>query len=201
MMATPELITAPAEEPVSLAEARAHLRIDDDNTAFDTRIQVMIAAARQTAEHELGRKLIRQTWDFVLDAFPEDGESIRLPADLVKPHSIGHIKYVDTSGSLQTVNSSTYDLDRHNMPGYVFPVADAPWPSDVADSANAVSVRVLCGEWEAAANVPAAIKHWILMQVGTMYEHSKDQVVGVAVASLPNRFTDRLLDPYRSFAG
>ncbi len=39
------------------------------------------------------------------------------------------------------------------------------------------------------------------MAVGTMYEHSKDQVVGVSVTSLPNRFTDRLLDPYRSFAG
>lgn len=201
MMATPELITAPAEEPVSLAEARAHLRIDDDNTAFDARITVMIAAARQTAEHEMGRKLIRQTWDFVIDAFPFGNESIRLPADLVKPHSIGHIKYLDTSGVVQTVDPNDYDLDRHNMPGYVFPATDAAWPSDVADSANAVSVRVLCGEWDAAANVPAAIKQWILLQVGTMYEHSKDQVVGVSVASLPNRFTDRLLDPFRSFAG
>lgn len=200
-MAEPQLITAPTEEPVSLAEARAHLRIDDDNTAFDARIQVMIAAARQSAEHELGRRLIRQTWDFVIDAFPCDGESIRLPADLIKPHSIGHIKYLDTSGVVQTVDPLYYDLDRHNMPGYVFPTAGAAWPSDVADSANAVSVRVLCGEWDAAANVPAAIKHWILMAVGTMYEHSKDQVVGVSVASLPNRFTDRLLDPYRSFAG
>ena len=200
-MAAPELITAPAEEPVSLAEARAHLRIDDDNTAFDARIQVMIAAARQTAEHEMGRKLIRQTWDFVIDAFPCGSESIRLPADLVKPHSIGHIKYLDTSGVVQTVDPNDYDLDRHNMPGYVLPAADAAWPSDVADSANAVSVRVLCGEWDAAANVPAAIKQWILLQVGTMYEHGKDQVVGVSVASLPNRFTDRLLDPYRSFAG
>lgn len=200
-MAAPELITAPAEEPVSLAEARAHLRIDDDNTAFDARIQVMIAAARQTAEHEMGRKLIRQTWDFVIDAFPCGSESIRLPAYLVKPHSIGHIKYLDTSGVVQTVDPNDYDLDRHNMPGYVFPAADAAWPSDVADSANAVSVRVLCGEWDAAANVPAAIKQWILLQVGTMYEHGKDQVVGVSVASLPNRFTDRLLDPYRSFAG
>lgn len=199
-MAEPQLITAPTEEPVTLGEARAHLRIDDDNAAFDTQIEEMVAAARQSAEHEMGRKIMRQTWDFVLDAFPPGCESMRLPGDLVKAHGIVHIKYLDTSGVVQTVDPLTYDLDLHSLPGYIFPAANSDWPSDVADSANAVSVRVLCGEWEQIADVPAAIKRWIKLHIGTQWRYEAS-ISPEQATELTNRFVDRLLDPYRVFCG
>lgn len=199
-MAEPILITAPTVEPVTLAEARAHLRIDDDNTSFDTEIEEMVKAARQAAEHEMGRKVMRQTWDFVVDAFPCSLESIRLPADLVKPHSIVHIKYVDTSGVVQELDSATYDLDAYNLPGYIFPATDYDWPTGVAETANAVSVRVMCGEWENVADVPAAIKRWIKLHIGTQWRYEAS-VSPEQATELTNRFVDRLLDPYRVYVG
>lgn len=198
-MAEPILITAPAVEPISLAEARLHLRIDDDNTTDDALIELLITAAREQAEHELGRRLITQTWDMVLDAFPGNSEAIELHWDLVKPASIAQITYLDTSGVVQTMDPGDYELDPHSLPGYVFPAAGVNWPGDVADSANAVKVRVVCGFGAAGSDVPATIREWIKLQLGALYRNREAFQVGVPVAELPGRFTERLLDGHRVY--
>ena len=59
------LITAPTTEPVTLAEARLHLRLDSDFTADDDLIEVLIQSAREAAEQELGVALITQPVDQV----------------------------------------------------------------------------------------------------------------------------------------
>lgn len=198
-MAETVLTAPPQVEPISLAEARLHLRIDDDNTADDALIQVLIQAAREQAEHETGRRLITQTREITLDAFPESGESIRLHADCVKAQSIESITYLNTSGAWLTFSSANYGLDPHSLPGYIFRAAAANWPTDVADSANAVRIKVVCGYGNAASDVPQALRQWMLLQIGTMYEHRKSVHTGPA-NDLPNRFTDRLLDAYRVYA-
>ena len=198
-MAEPILITAPTVEPISLSEARLHLKIDDDNTSDDTLIQMLIKAAREQAEHETRRRLITQTWDMVLDAFPADGESIQLHSSLSGAQSITSVTYLDTSGVVQTFSSASYTLDAQTLPGYVFPDEDVAWPSDVADSANAVKVRVVVGYGDAGSDVPAPIRQWILMQLGALYRNREAFMAGVAVADLPGRFVDRLLDPFRVY--
>ena len=65
---TLKLITAPAAEPVLLADAKLHLRVD--HIADDDLITSLITAAREAAEHLTGRALITQTWERVLGAFP-----------------------------------------------------------------------------------------------------------------------------------
>lgn len=199
-MAETTLTAAPQVEPVSLAEARLHLRIDDDNTADDALIGVLIEAAREQAEHETGRRLITQTREMTLDAFPCDGEAIKLHAECVKAQSIESITYLDTAGAWQTFSAASYALDPHSLPGYVFPAADASWPADVADSANAVRIKVVCGYGNAAADVPQALRQWMLLQIGAMYAQRETFALGVPVGELPGRFVDRLLDPYRVFA-
>ena len=62
------LVTAPAAEPLTLAEAKLHLRVDD--TADDALIGALITAARQHAEHDTRRALVTQTWKLALDASP-----------------------------------------------------------------------------------------------------------------------------------
>ena len=54
------LVTAPTEEPVSLAEAKLHLRVDYTND--DVLIGALITAARQHAENDTRRALVTQTW-------------------------------------------------------------------------------------------------------------------------------------------
>ena len=62
-------ITAPATEPIDLATAKLHCRVD--GTDEDTLIAALIVAAREQAEHETGRALVTQTWEQVHDAFPD----------------------------------------------------------------------------------------------------------------------------------
>ena len=61
---TSYLLAGPAEEPVSLAEAKAFLKVDD--TAEDGLIGALIAAARLHVESITGRALITQTWRLML---------------------------------------------------------------------------------------------------------------------------------------
>src|SRR5258706_6207580 len=66
-----KLITPPAVEPFTLAEAKLHCRIDidDDNANVDK----WIKAARTKVEKDTGRALLTQTWDLFLDAFYSPG--------------------------------------------------------------------------------------------------------------------------------
>lgn len=199
MAADPILIDDPAVEPITLAEARLHLRLASDYTSEDATIEALIKAARKMAEHELGRKLITQKWDMVLDAFPAGDESIRLHSLLVKAQSIEQIVYLDTAGAPQTLSAAAYTLDPHSLPGYVFLNDGFGWPSDVADSANAVKVRVVCGYGDTAADVPQQVVAWIKVQLATLWRNREAFVAGVSVSELPNRFVDRLLDSERLY--
>jgi len=197
-MSEPILITAPTVEPVSLAEAKLHLRVT--HSADDDLITALIESARVKAEHLTGRRLITQTWDWLLDDFPGSSESIKLHSGLYQPQSVGYIKYLDTDGVTQTWDAANYALDPYMIPGFIFPAADVNWPTDVADSANAVRVRVVCGFGDAASDVPAPIRAFIKMAVGTLYKFREDLVAGVSVAELPTTYAERLLDPYRVWA-
>lgn len=197
VIAKPVLITAPAVEPVSLADARLHLRIDDDLTAEDAWIERAIKSARRQAEHEIGAKIITQTWEMLFDAFPADGISIELHPELTPQQAITQITYIDTNGDTQTVSAATYSLQKEVSPGYVFPAADTAWPSTVADMPAAVKVRIRCGYGDAATDVPEDIRNWILMHVETAYKMRGSLQAGVSVSELPIRYHDRLLDPYR----
>lgn len=73
---TAYLLAGPAQEPVSLAEARAFLRLDGD--AEDALVQTLVTAARLHVEAITARAMIAQTWRLVLDARPPDG-AVRLP--------------------------------------------------------------------------------------------------------------------------
>ena len=73
---TSYLVAGPAGEPVSLAQAKAFLKIDDD--AEDALITTLIGAARLHVEGVTGKALLAQSWRIVLDAWPETGW-VKLP--------------------------------------------------------------------------------------------------------------------------
>src|SRR5690348_16556758 len=98
------LIADPATEPVSLAEAKAHLRVTASDE--DALISALIIAAREAAEHELGRALITQTWEKTLDLFPDAIELTNPPVQ-----SVASVQYLDIDGVEQTLSSVSYTLD------------------------------------------------------------------------------------------
>lgn len=180
------LTVPPATEPISLAEAKAHLRVT--SSTEDTLIGVLISAARQTAENELRRALISQTWEKTLDAFPS---AIELPYPPII--AITTIVYVDELGATLTLSAPSYQLDNKTEPGWVMPAYGYDWPATRA-VANAVTVTYTAG-YGAAAAVPAAIKQWMLLMIGQYYENREGSVPGVTMTPLP--FIAGLLDPYR----
>jgi len=186
------LITPPAVEPISLAEAKLHARVDDSDR--DTLITVFIKSAREAAEHELGRALITQTWRLTLDEFP--CAEIELPKPKVL--SIVSVGYVDTAGADQTVSAANYTLDSAQLPGWVLPAQDFSWPS-TDDIANAVRVDFTAGYGPAATDVPASVRQWMLLQIAAAVKQSEAFASGFSVAELPNRWVDGLLDRERTY--
>ncbi len=189
-MPHPVIVTPPAATPVSLVEAKAHLRVDHADE--DTLITSLIAAA--TAHLDgwtgiLGRCLVSQTWRMAFDAFP--GEKIRIPLGPVI--SVDSVAYTDTSGDSQTVASSGYEVDLYPLEA-IIKAGDAGWP-DTDDVVNAVRIQWTAGYADAAA-VPDAIKSAMLMLIGHWYEHREAVVVGTTTVELPLAVAS-LLRPYR----
>ncbi|MDD0814280.1 head-tail connector protein [Curvibacter sp. HBC28] len=176
----------PAIEPVSLAEAKLHLRVDHDDE--DTLIGALITAARMDCEERLQRSLITSGWEWTLDAFRDLGYVPRPP--LV---SVTSLKYVDAAGTQQTLDPSAYRVDAAgDQPGRLEPVA-GQWPF-AQDRLNSVTVAYQAGYGAAATDVPGPIRQWILLAIGDMFanrERSSDR------PAVGQDFADGLLDPFR----
>lgn len=187
-----KLITAPAVEPVLLAEAKTHLRVD--TTADDTLIEGLIAAARETLESTLSRALINQTWELVMDAFP-GGNRIRLPRPPLV--SVTSIKYKDKNGVEYTATSK-YIVDTDSEPGQIVLHDDETWPSDELYEVGAVRVRYVAGYGAAGANVPRPLRQALLLLVGDWYENREDTVIaqGYSANALPTG-VEALVQTYR----
>lgn len=185
-------ITAPTVLPVSLAEAKAHLRVD--TTDDDTLITALVWAATEAAEQHTGRALTPQAWQLTLDEFPDALELTRLPAV-----SVTSITYADTDGVDQTLAGSAYSLDTADDFGfaYIVPAYDTTWP-DTRDQINAVTVVYQAG-YADAASVPESIKAWIKLQVGAMFENREAEVVGSGSA-ISLGYADRLLDRFKVYS-
>jgi uncharacterized phiE125 gp8 family phage protein len=186
-----KLITAPTEEPITLAQAKLHCRVDVSDD--DTLLTLAISAARRAAEQRMTRALITQTWELALDAFPS--AEIELPMPPVQ--SITSVKYTDTSGVEQTISASDYTLDTYGARHWLIPAQGVSWPSAI-DAANAVKIRFITG-YGAAATVPEDIKAWLLLAIGTFYAN-RETVAQGQVVELPGSFWKSLLDPYTQFS-
>lgn len=197
------LITAPSVEPLSLAEVKEHLRVS--STDEDTKIAMCIAAARSHVEGPygfLGRALVTQTWELVLDTFPTNEIKIPLPP----LQSVSSIKYDDAAGDEQTVDTADYSVDDVSQPGWVVP-STSGWPTTF-EGVNAVRVRFVAGydaddsvsPPDLTANIPADIKAAMLLHIGSMFEHREQVIVGQTAVALPWG-AEQLLRPYRMQLG
>lgn len=161
-MNPPRLITPPAALPVTLPEAKRHLRVDW--TEEDADIQRRIAAA--TARFDgwsgvLGRALEPQTWELRLDRFP--AAEIELPLGPVV--SVEQVAYVDVSGVLQIIPPAAYEVDAQGVEGWIVPVAGASWP-EAMETINAVRLR-----WVAGNGCPDDVREAILQTVAYWYDN------------------------------
>ena len=184
------LKTSPAKEPVSLAEAKLHLKIEATDTAEDDPIKRLITAARRRAEVSTGRALVTQTWTLALDGFP--GGVIEVPRPPLS--SVASITYIDPEGATQTLAADRYRVDAQREPGRLTPAWDESWPATRPVS-NAVEVQFLAGYGD-PGKVPEDIRQALLLIVGRYYAHREDVQAGGTPVKMPLG-AEHLLLPYR----
>ncbi|HUW31461.1 MAG TPA: head-tail connector protein [Planctomycetota bacterium] len=129
--------TPPAAEPMYLDDAKLYLRVD--HTDDDTLIAALIAAARQYAEDVTARAVVCQTRKLYLDNWPS---VIVLPGP--PAIEVSSIQYYDLDGSLQTLDTSLYDVDTDSTPGRITVGYGDTWPA-VYSIEKAIVVTYICG--------------------------------------------------------
>ena len=190
---------------MSLWEAKLHLRVDFDED--DTLIASLITAARQAAETLTGRQFVTARWKMVLDSFPGPslmgvpaGQSFSLPGHAVllpkcPVQSVIAINYLDMGGALQTMPASSYTVDAACEPARITPVFGQIWPPTLPQIGS-VGVIFDAG-YGSASDVPAGIKSWIKLRVGSLYSHREEMATLSRGRIDPLPFVDGLLDGYR----
>ncbi len=182
------LKTGPATTAISLAEAKAFLRVDSDYDDDDAYITSLIGVATNVVEQFTRRRLITQTYNIYYDEFPPF-----MDLQVGNVASVTHVKYYDTDNTLQTLNTSEYDVDIRVKPGRIYQAEDGNFP-DTYERANSVEVEFVVGS--AASDVEDAIKQAMYIVIGRYYENRQDVVMGTQVNELP-LMVDHLLTPYR----
>ena len=173
--------TAPTTEPVTLAEAKAHCRVDA--SADDTLIQGYITTAREWVEDYIDRALVTQQLVMRLDAFPAEIELPRPPMIASGTAAAVTITYVTgDAGGTATLSSAAYRVDRNATPGVVRNLYGGSWPSHLLDQ-NSVTVTWWAG-YGNAASVPQRVKSAILMCVHELYEKRGDGAMPAAAMRL-----------------
>lgn len=183
---TSYLLAGPAVEPVSLAEAKAFLRLDE--AAEDGLVTTLIGAARLHVEGVTGRALVAQSWRLVLDAWPE-AEAVRLPvAPLL---SLTAVTAIDADGASHALSLGQFrtEPERLLLPGVVVGLPDL-------QGRHGIEIDYVAGYGTAAGAVPADLRQAVLGLVAHWFEHRDAVIVAGSGAIIPSGL-DRTLTPYR----
>jgi uncharacterized phiE125 gp8 family phage protein len=184
------LTAAPTAEPVTLAEAKAHLRVEE--AGEDPFIAALIETSRLHIEAALGLALLTQTWSWRLDGWP-DGDAVVLPLKPVQ--AIPAVRITAADGTVETMPASSYILDGASAPPRLHPKAGR-WPQPGA-RAQGIEIELVAGYGDEVTSVPAPIRQALLMLVAHWYEHREPVLAGTVPAPIPDTVS-ALLAPYRT---
>jgi uncharacterized phiE125 gp8 family phage protein len=188
----PLVLTAgPAVEPVTLAEAKAHLRID--GSAEDTLVASLIVTSRLHVESGIGLALVTQSWSYFFDCWPP-GPALKLPLRPVQ--AIDAVRLYDEDAVVTTLAPETYLLDGASAPARMVRQGATVWPRP-GRIANGIEVAFTAGFGAAADDVPGPIRQAVLLLVAHWYEHRSPLEIGAAAEPVPGMIAE-LLGPYRS---
>jgi len=187
------VLEGPTEEPLTLAQAWAHLRLDvdgsppatDDDTWLET---IGIPGARDWCEQYLGGSVAQQTLELATQGFPF--HDIPLPFGPVR--EVVSVRYTDNDGNEQVMDAATYELDEFANPPRVVLAYGSSWPAARA-SPNSVKVRYITGfdmleDSPSTLALPGGIRIGLLLMLGHLFINREDTVAGpsIAIQQIPN---------------
>jgi len=179
----------------NIADSALGAQAPTTNTTLDPLLTRFITTARQQAEQSLKRYLVTQTLDAYFKDFPRGHERRFYLPPL---SSVTSITYTDIDGATQTLAASQYVVDSISRPARIEEAYGVTWPS-TRDQMNAVKIRFVAG-YGAAADVPACIKDWMLVQINTMWETRTQFTISTgraALTQIPNQYIDSIMDAER----
>ena len=186
-MKTYQVITPASTYPVSLTEAKSHLKVD--TTADDTYITSIIKAATQLSEEYTNRFFINTVIDQTCSDFAQLQTLFKS-----KVSAVAHVKYYDSDNSLQTLSATVYDAQLNYEPSQIQLAENQSFPR-ITSRNDAVVARYTVG-YGTASDVPEIIKQAILLTIGNFYQNRNSVVVGRIATELPMN-VKWLLDTYK----
>lgn len=168
---TYKITTAPTSEPITLAEAKAQLRIESDFTDDDTWLTTALKLVREQVESLTNRSIMPQTMELALAKFEDAIELPRPPYT-----SLTSITYYDVDNAQQTLASSEYLINDFAEPAYVVKESAITYPG-VYDRPDAIRLIFVAGYANAAA-VPTSIKQAMLMLLTDLYDNRSATTFG-----------------------
>lgn len=193
---TVRVITPPSVEPITLEEAKVHLRVD--GTEEDALIQFLITAARQLAEQWLRRALITQELRATLDiprpiTGPLSGSVGRVKKVLEIPRpplqAVTIVEVETSPGTWEALSSTDYVVDLDAEPATIKPVSGG-WYG------RRVRVTYTAGYGNDGAAVPAPIKQGMLLLIGDWYQYREQTIIEDTAQVLPTG-VQMLWSPYQ----
>lgn len=184
------MTSGPLAEPVSVADAKAHMRVD--STAEDALIASLIVTSRLHIEAALGLALLTQAWSYFIDAWPRSREIV-LPLKPVQ--AIATVRVWAQDGTSQTLAAETYTLDGEGMPPRLVLSRSAAPPAP-GRSASGIEIAFSAGFGDAGIDVPAPIRQALLLLVAHWFENREPNRIGAADTEIPHMIAT-LLAPYR----
>ena len=188
-MLAPVRTVAPAVPLLTLADAKAHLRVDHADE--DTLISGLIDAAAAHLDGYsglLGSALVTQTW---AAEFPTFTNRMDVP---LGPIQSATIQYYDSLNAQQTLATSVYAVLSDGLGPYVTLKYNQQWPQTYTRD-DAVKITWIAG-YGAAAAVPAAIRSAMLLLIAHWYDNRAAVSVGDSVSEMPFAVAS-LLAPFR----
>ena len=201
-------------EPVALADALENLHVDADASDAAQIASLIIPAARQLAETKAGTAIRLASYRQTLSEFPWTRDSrngysssgspmghrssaapIKTALGLVQ--SITSVKYIDTTGAVQTIDPailSLVQLDEANTE--IALTFGGYWPA-CANVPNAVTIEYIAGmaPTDFTARFPG-VNHWILLACGWAYANREMFLTANgALIQMPASYLDNLLAP------
>ncbi len=180
------LVSGPASEPLTLAEAKNWVKVSDG--ADDGLLQSLIVSARLAVEAATNRILMTQQWRLVLDAWPANGT---LPLPLTPVRSISRVTVVDGAGVAQDQSLSLFKLDA--SPDRARILLGSPLPAPGVASGG-VTIEVVAGYGDAASAVPEPLRLAMRQIIAFWYANRGDG--SFAAAGLPSS-VGAMLAPFR----
>lgn len=181
-MPTPVVVTQPAEEPLTLEEAKAHCKVHPDVTADDDYITRLLTSCRSHTESRLRRAFVETEFRLSFDGFPTSRDIELFPAQVTE---VSAVTYFDANGDPQTLDAEQYVVDTDNAPGRIVLLPDYCWPSTQCGRPNSVSITFTAGYGEDGDAVPANVKQAIGLLLAHHYDNRSAVEIGTIATEVP----------------